>query len=233
MNPDLTEIAFVLDRSGSMQTIAPAAVAGFNEFLREQQAAPGQARFTLVLFDDAYETPADALPIAEVVPLENGHTFVPRGSTALLDAVGRCVDDLGARLAATPEADRPCKVIVAILTDGEENASRRFTWADVSDRIRHQREVYGWEFLFLGANQDAIATASRMNIAAANAAAYAHDAAGAAASTKSASRKVRALRASAAAAGASLAAFPPPEDLAKPLSEILGEEDTKERGKPR
>lgn len=228
MNAQLTEIAFVLDRSGSMGAIAASAVEGFNAFLTEQQAAPGQARFTLVLFDDEYLVPADALPIAEVVPLQNGRTYVPRGSTALLDAVGRCVDDLGARLAAAPEAQRPGKVIVAILTDGEENASRRFTWADLAERIRRQRGVYGWEFLFLGANQDAIATAAKLNIAARDAAGWTADAAGAVASAKSFSRKARALRAAAADPQA-----PPPADLARPLAEIAEEEDAAERRQPR
>ena len=111
MNKQLIEIAFVLDRSGSMGSVARSAVDGFNDFLREQQSAPGQARFTLVLFDDEYLVPADAVPIDEVVPLNAG-TYVPRGSTALLDAIGRTVDSLGRRLAATPAANRPGKVIV-------------------------------------------------------------------------------------------------------------------------
>jgi len=91
-------------------------------------------------------------------------TYAPDGSTALLDAIGRTIDETGARLAAMSEADRPGKVIIAILTDGEENSSGTFTWAQISDMIRHQQDVYKWEFLFLGANQDAIATAARMNI---------------------------------------------------------------------
>ena len=228
MNPALTEIAFVLDRSGSMEPIAASAVAGTNEFLREQQAAPGQARFTLVLFDDQYEVPAAALLVVEVVPLENGRTYVPRGSTALLDAIGRTVDELGARLAALPEADRPGKVIVAILTDGHENASRRYTQHDTAKRIAHQREVYGWEFLFLGANQDAIATAAALNIPAASAAAWTADGAGVMASAKALSRKSSSLRVIRSAHGAPL-----PPDLAKPMSEITAEEDASERGKPR
>lgn len=169
MNTHLTEIAFILDRSGSMESCANAAIAGFNKFLHEQKDVPSQARFTLVLFDDQYELPYLSIPISEVVDL-NHKTFEPRGGTALLDAIGRTIDELGARLAALPEAERPGQVIVAILTDGLENASQKYTWRDVAQRITHQREVYKWEFLFLGANQDAIATAAQMNIAAANAA---------------------------------------------------------------
>ena len=225
MNPYLTEIAFVLDRSGSMGSVAESAVAGFNEFLRDQQSAPGQARFTLALFDDEYLLPANAVPIAEVVSLDAG-TYVPRGSTALLDAIGRTIDDLGRRLAGTPAADRPAKVIVAILTDGYENASHRYTVRDIAARIRHQREKYGWEFLFLGANQDAIATAAQMNIGAQHAATFQADAAGAKASFKSTSRRASALRQAAFCPDVA-----PPEDVNKPLSEIVADEDRIERGK--
>ena len=226
MNPFLTDIAFVLDRSGSMAGLAESAVAGFNAFLRDQQSSPGQARLTLVLFDDEYLVPADALPIAEVVPLD-ATTYVPRGSTALLDAIGRTIDDLGRRLAATPEPERPAKVIVAILTDGYENASQKYTPADVGARIRRQRDQYGWHFLFLGANQDAIATAAKLSIAAHDAATFQADAAGASASFKSTSRKVFAVRELAAA----LAGAPPPADAALPLEQMLAEEDQAERGK--
>ena len=128
MNDNLTEIAFILDRSGSMESMVEPAISGFNRLLREQQQEPGTARFTLVLFDDQYEVPFHSVPIAEVVELDT-NTFVPRGSTALLDAIGPTIDELGAKLAALPEADRPGQVIVAILTDGMENASHRYTLA--------------------------------------------------------------------------------------------------------
>ena len=225
MNHSLTEIAFVLDRSGSMSSVAESAVTGFNEFLRDQQAAPGEARFTLVLFDDEYLLPANALPVRQVRLLDAA-TYVPRGSTALLDALGRTVDDLGARLAVTPEAERPGKVIVAILTDGHENASQHFTRRDIAARIRHQRDRYGWQFLFLGANQDAIATAAALDIGAHDAATFQADAAGAKASFKSTSRKASAHRMMAFAPGA-----PAPADLHRSLSEIVADEDRIERGK--
>lgn len=225
MNPQLTEIAFALDRSGSMSTMLEAAISGFNHFLRDQQQAPGQARLTLVLFDDCYEVPVAALPIAEVTALDTT-TFVPRGCTALLDAIGRTIDELGQRLAATPEADRPGKVIVAILTDGFENASRHFTWQAVHDRIRHQRDHYAWEFLFLGANQDAIATAAQIGIAAHMSATFAADHVGQMSADKALSRKVRSLRAHAAGQDGTAEAA----DLAAPLDSIVQEEDRKERG---
>lgn len=193
MNDNLTEIAFILDRSGSMQSMVEPAISGFNRLLREQQQESGSARFTLVLFDDHYEVPFHSVPIAEVVELDTS-TFVPRGSTALLDAIGRTIDELGAKLAATPEADRPGQVIIAILTDGEENASHRFTWQDISARIRHQTKNYDWKFLFLGANQDAIATAGRMNIHAADSSNFAMEAKSYGAGQEALNRKMKALR---------------------------------------
>lgn len=193
MNDQLTEIAFILDRSGSMESMIEPAISGFNRLLREQQQVPGSARFTLVLFDDQYETPVQSLPIAEVVELDTT-TYVPRGSTALLDAIGRSIDELGTNLAALPEAERPGQVIVAILTGGMENASTRFTWQEISARIRHQTDAYQWKFLFLGANQDAIATAGRMNIYAEDSSNFAMDSHSYGAAKDALNRKMRAIR---------------------------------------
>ena len=176
-----TEIAFIFDRSGSMESMTNAAISGFNEFLKAQQSTfddhgqPIPATFTLILFDHEYLAVHNRQDIQAALPL-NLDTYVPRGNTALLDAIGRTIDEIGNELAATPEANRPAKVIIAILTDGEENASRHFSMADINQRITHQTEKYQWEFMFLGANQDAIATASRMGISAYNAATFAADA---------------------------------------------------------
>jgi hypothetical protein len=217
MNPQLVEIAFILDRSGSMSAVREQAIAGFNHFLADQLKQPGEARLTLVLFDDEYLLAAEAAPIRAVRPLD-ALTYVPRNSTALLDAIGRTVDELGRRLAQTPESERPARVIVAILTDGLENASTRYTWADVAARIREQRDKYSWQFLFLGANQDAIATAAQMNIGAADAANFFCDAAGVGASARSLSRRTSAARRAAAGHAGE-------KDLAKPLQEIVLEEE--------
>lgn len=224
MNPNLTEIAFILDRSGSMESMVEPAISGFNRLLREQQQESGSARFTLVLFDDAYEVPVQSLPIAEVVELDTT-TFVPRGSTALLDAIGRTIDELGAKLAATPEAERPGQVIVAILTDGMENASTRFTWQDISKRIRHQTDQYEWKFLFLGANQDAIATAGRMSIAAADSSNFAMDAASYGAVNDALNRKMKAIR----RMKQGLADAATVQDAAAPMESLREEEEGKER----
>lgn len=226
MNTQLTEIAFILDRSGSMESQLEAAIAGFNNFLREQKETPGDARFTLVLFDDRYETPCRSIPIREVVDLDTT-TFVPRGSTALLDAIGRTIDELGAQLAAMREDDRPGQVIVAILTDGLENASRNFTHREISDRIAHQREVYKWQFFFLGANQDAIATASAMNIDAHAAMLYSADADGYHSSSKAISRKMSSLRKRSVGAPLSVQEE---QDLKASLSEI-GDDENHKKGR--
>ena len=224
MNKNYTEIAFVLDRSGSMEVCRDAAIAGFNLFLDEQQRTEGLAKLTLVLFDNEYLVPINALPVAEILALDHD-TYVPRGSTALLDAIGRTIDDLGARLSATPELDRPGQVIVAILTDGLENSSQTCTWKQIARVIKQQTEQYKWTFLFLGANQDAIATAAQMNIAAANASGYVCDDAGLRAVQRSMSRKMRGLRRSAVGE----ATVEERADAAAPLSQLTAEEDEKER----
>ncbi len=144
MNDCLTDIACVVDRSGSMGDLREATIEGFNIFLEGQQEAPGEARMTLVLFNDTYEVVHESADIDLVPPLSRV-TYVPDRSTALLDAVGQTVDDLGQRLDATPEHLRPAKVIVAILTDGLENASSNYTWPQISSTIDHQQTRYGWE----------------------------------------------------------------------------------------
>jgi Mg-chelatase subunit ChlD len=220
----ITELAFILDRSGSMESIRQAAIDGFNTFLRDQQAAPGQNRLSLVFFDTQLETRLDSIPVAEAVALDV-ETYVPRGSTALLDAIGDTVDRLGARFAALPPADRPEHVTVAILTDGEENSSTRYTWQDVAQRIKHQTEKYSWEFLFLGAGEDAIATAAKMHIHAANASRFVADDAGQHAAMASFSRKITSSRQmkSGHATPEQL------EDATKSLESIVREEDEKRR----
>ncbi len=163
--PAYTHITFVLDRSGSMQSIVSDTIGGFNRFLEEQQQAPGRATMTLVQFDHEYEPLLVVAPLSEARPL-SPRTYRPRGSTALLDAIGRAIDETGQSLAAMNEPDRPSTVLFVILTDGQENASRVFTRERVFDMISHQRAQYQWQFVFLGANQDAIAEASHLGIAA-------------------------------------------------------------------
>jgi hypothetical protein len=224
-NAHYTEIAFILDRSGSMNSCQQAAIDGFNQFLVDQQKTEGLAKLTLVLFDDEYIVPISSVPVQEVVPLTE-ETYQPRGCTALLDAIGQTIDDLGQRFSSLAEKNRPGQVIVAILTDGLENASQRFTWKQISSKIKHQTDVYKWTFLFLGANQDAIATAANLNIAANNAANYVADSAGSKASHAAFSRKVHALR----VFSLGEASVAEQLDAEAPMSQIVSEEDRKERG---
>ena len=170
---NVTEILFILDQSDSMAAIKSETIKGFNEFLsnqrRENETLP--ARMTLTLFDTKCSTPYHSVPVMEA-PFLNAETYKPNDCTALLDAIGQTIASLGERLSQSPEEDRPGTVIVCILTDGEENSSTLYTWTQISEMIKHQTEVYKWQFLFLGANQDAIATASKMNITGHNAACF-------------------------------------------------------------
>jgi hypothetical protein len=226
MNKNYTEIAFILDRSGSMEVCATAAIEGFNAFLKEQQKLEGIAKLTLVLFDNEYLVPVSSGPVQEVMPLDQS-SYEPRNTTALLDAMGKTIDELGERLAQMPEAARPGQVIVTVLTDGLENASEKYTWKEVSSRIKRQTEDYKWNFFFLGANQDAIATAAQLSIAAANAATYGGDAAGTVASHRSHSRKASAMRKMAMG----LASSEEIRVASAPLSVLVREDDAKERRK--
>jgi uncharacterized protein YegL len=165
MKDNYSHISIVLDRSGSMGSVQDATIEGLNGFIKQQQSLKDvEATVTLVQFDDKYEVNYDFRPLKDVVPL-NKATYQPRGSTALLDAIAKTIDATGKALAALPESLRPSKVIFVIQTDGYENASREFTRNQVFDLISHQRDKYLWEFLFLGAGQDAIATAALYGIA--------------------------------------------------------------------
>ena len=217
MNKDLTEIAYILDRSGSMSGLVEPAIAGFNRFLKEQQEAPGDARFSLVLFDDEYLVPHRSQPIGEVPPLDT-NTYVPRSMTALLDAIGRTITDLGKQLTALPEKDRPGQVIVAIFTDGLENASTDYDLKKIAKMIKHQQDAYKWTFLFLGANQDAIASAAQMGIHRANSSTVQYSKKGMKSSSASLSRKMSAMR-QYASTGEKDA------DYESPLEQIVKEEE--------
>jgi len=164
MDKNLSEIVCIVDRSGSMATIAADAIGGFNTFLAEQKKLPGEAQFTLVLFDTEYLVPVANQPIQSVEPLTN-KTFVPRGGTALLDAIGRTIATIGVRLGKTPESERPAHVIVVILTDGEENSSHEYSHSRIASMIQHQQDKYNWHFVYLGVGIDAFAASRSFNMA--------------------------------------------------------------------
>ncbi|MGA8046664.1 MAG: vWA domain-containing protein [Dermatophilaceae bacterium] len=191
-NPELTHLYFLLDRSGSMQSIREDTIGGFDAFIAEQRTQPGQCRVTLAQFDDRYDVVYSDLPIGEVPGLQ----LQPRGTTALLDAIGRLVTDAGERLAALPEADRPGTVIVGIMTDGHENASKEWSHAAVKSLIQQQTQTYGWEFLYMGADQDAIEVGTGLGVPAARSMTYSRSASREAmASTSAMVGRVRAARA--------------------------------------
>lgn len=164
MQADLTDITVLLDRSGSMITIQDDTIGGYNAFIDGQKRGPGRRSISLFQFDNELDAVYVGRDASDVPPLTK-ETFQPRASTALLQAVCEVIDATGARLHAMPESERPAHVIFAIVTDGYENASpRHYTNQLMSYKIAHQRSRYGWEFVYIGANQDAIAVAARMGI---------------------------------------------------------------------
>ncbi|WP_240189764.1 vWA domain-containing protein [Bacillus sp. P14.5] len=167
MNKNLTEVVFLLDRSGSMAGLEIDTIGGFNGFVKRQAVMEGKAIITTVLFDDEYEVLWQGKP-AETVKLTEKEYYV-RGCTAMLDAIGKTIAEVGHRLLKTPAGERPGKVIFAITTDGQENASREFSYEKINEMIRHQREIYNWEFIFMGANIDVAKEAENIGILAENA----------------------------------------------------------------
>lgn len=158
-----TDCTIILDRSGSMKDIKPGTVIGVNSFIKEQKETPGDGCWTLIQFDDQYEVHYAGVP-QEKVQLLNDATYQPRGGTALIDAVCRAIHETIARLAGLSEEDYPSGVVFVIMTDGKENASRAYKKADMSALISGQKEKYNWQFLFLGANQDAVSEAAAYGI---------------------------------------------------------------------
>ena len=159
-NHNLTEIAIILDRSGSMDSIREDMIGGFATFVAEQAKLPGKCVVSLYQFDDRFECVYEERSVRHTRQLE----LVPRGSTALLDACGRAVTMIGERLAGKAEEHRPSKVVVLIITDGRENASREYSRAQVQELIRRQHDVYGWQFAYLGANVDAFTEARGLGV---------------------------------------------------------------------
>lgn len=165
MKQDYTHITVILDRTGSMESIRDDTIGGFNAFLAEQKVEPGQATLTLVQFDtqDPYEVIHRFKPIQEVPEL-NRATYVPRANTPLLDALGRGINDLEKSLGDLKEDDRPSKVVVVVVTDGQENSSREFRKAQIEKMIKEKTEKSDWQFVFLSADLAAIGDARGVGI---------------------------------------------------------------------
>jgi uncharacterized protein YegL len=174
MKSDLTEIVFILDRSGSMSGLEGDTIGGYNSFLKTQREVEGEAKVTTVLFDDEYTKLHYRVDINSVKPITEKEYFA-RGTTALLDAMGKTIVDIGIKLRDTTEEERPSKVIFVTITDGHENASKEFTYKKIKEMISHQQSKYSWEFIFIGANIDAVKEAENLGIKASMAANYIAD----------------------------------------------------------
>lgn len=193
MKKGYSDITIVLDRSGSMHNVVSDTIGGFNQFLSDQKEVDGEATITLAQFDDQYDIVYQGIDIQTVEDLNEG-TFVPRGMTALRDAIGKTINGTGKRLSKMDEKDRPEKVIFVILTDGHENASQEYTSQKINEMIKHQSDNYQWEFVFLGANQDAISTADGFGISRGKAMTYASNSLGTASAYASVSDKMKMFR---------------------------------------
>lgn len=164
MKKNLTELVFILDRSGSMQGLEKDTIGGFNSMLQKQAKVPGDAFVSTILFDDRAEVLHDRVKIQQVRPMTEKEYYV-RGCTALLDAIGGAIHHIGNIHKYSRSEDVPEHTLFVITTDGMENASRRYSAQKVKNMIQRQKEKYGWEFLFLGANIDAVETAGHLGIA--------------------------------------------------------------------
>lgn len=163
MKTKQTELIFILDKSGSMSGLECDTIGGFNAMLKKQQSQPGEAIVTTVLFDDKYELLHDRINIKGIRPITEKEYFVG-GSTALLDAIGKTIHKIANVQRQTNEEQRAEQVLFVITTDGMENASKEYSYKTIKEMVERQKEKYGWEFIFLGANIDAIATAAKFGI---------------------------------------------------------------------
>jgi uncharacterized protein YegL len=177
MKKGLTEVVFVLDRSGSMGGLESDTIGGFNSMIDKQKTEPGEALISTVLFDDKTEILHDRMPLSKIGKMTDKEYFV-RGCTALLDAVGGAISHVKKARKAMPKDERPEKTLFIITTDGMENSSRHYTYNRVKELVEKQQKKHNWEFVFMGANIDAIATAGRFGIRKERAVNYEHDSAG-------------------------------------------------------
>lgn len=193
MRKGLTEVVFILDRSGSMSGLEADTIGGFNSMISKQKKEDGEAVISTVLFDDQQEVVYDRQPVKMVEPMTDRQYYV-RGCTALLDAIGGAIHHIGNVHKYAREEDRPEKTMFIITTDGMENASRFYTYDRVKYMVERQKEKYGWEFLFLGANIDAISVAARFGINADRAINYECDQVGTSLNYQVMSETITALR---------------------------------------
>ena len=200
MKKNCTELVFILDRSGSMAGLERDTIGGMNAMLEKQRKEPGEVLVSTVLFDHETKVLHDRVPLDKVAPLTE-EDYQVRGSTALLDAMGGAIHHIGNVHKYAREEDRPEKTVFVITTDGYENASRMYTADRVREMVERQKARYGWEFLFLGANIDAVTTAGRFGIDASHTADFVADSEGVELSWTAFSEAVSHVRACAAPLG--------------------------------
>lgn len=201
-----TELVFILDKSGSMHGLEQDTIGGFNSMLQKQKELDGECRITTVLFDNRYELLHDRIDIRAVSPMTEKEYQVG-GTTALLDAMGRTVQKLVSVQKNTAKEYRADRVLFVIITDGQENASQEYSSDKVKGMIQLEKEKYGWEFVFLGANIDAVETAGQLGISRDRAVDYVPDGAGTALNFQMMSETVAAFRETGAVPGAPLEAI--------------------------
>ncbi|MDR1542591.1 MAG: hypothetical protein LBU32_32370 [Clostridiales bacterium] len=193
MKEGLTEIVFILDRSGSMHNLVSDTIGGYNSFIKNQQEVSGEAILTTVLFDNQYELLHDRVDIKAVSPITSKEYYV-RGATALLDALGFSIMKIGDVFNSLPEECRPEKVIFVITTDGQENSSKEYTYSAIRALVEKKKKECEWEFIFLGANMDSIPEAAKLGIQASNAVSYHSDHEGESLKYRSVSKAVSGYR---------------------------------------
>ena len=194
MKKNLTEVVFILDRSGSMSGLERDTIGGFNSLIERQKKEEGEVFVSTVLFDDTTEVLHDRVGLDKIRPMTEKEYYV-RGCTALLDAIGGAIHHIGNVHKYAREEDRPEKTLFVITTDGQENASRQYTYEKVRQMVERQKKRFGWEFLFLGANIDAIAEAGRFGIKADRAVNYNCDSVGTEVNFNAISKAVSKVRA--------------------------------------
>jgi len=163
MKKDLCELVVVIDESGSMQSVVTDTIGGFNTFLETHQKLPGEAKLTLVKFDTTYNVVYNGVDVREVKPLDKT-TYSPGGMTALLDSVGKAIDEVGKRYDSMKKKEKPGKVIFLIITDGQENSSKEYTKQQIKEKTKQRQDVDKFEFVFMGADQDAWSNAQAIGI---------------------------------------------------------------------
>ena len=193
MRKGLTEVVFILDRSGSMSGLESDTIGGFNSMIEKQKKEEGEAYISTVLFDDKTEVLYDRVPVAKVEPMNDNQYYV-RGCTALLDAIGGAIHHIANVHRYAREEDRPEKTLFIITTDGMENSSHIYDYRKVKKMVEKEKNKYGWEFLFLGANIDAIEVAGRFGVSANRAINYVSDEEGTALNYQVLSDTVSAVR---------------------------------------